>query len=315
MRKLTFVPHHPGVSLIVAPILGEIVSHLQQWNVRELVLLLRSDQSDGEQLGNVFQGLPTITKWMISEAYCDLMEDIYWGSFDGTPENIQRAVYNREIERMLDSHASTLQSFTYQCVMPFHPPTFARLKDEASSLRSLFFLHSVSIACGALFCEPTRWASADTLEELSFRRCEGVHSGYLAQSLAAGIFGCTLRRLEIVSCGQPGDDQSVPPPVNVQDFHLETLVVDHTEAWELRGLVTLRIDHAVLTRVSEWEIIELLDEDDRFPQLKTLTVEPPECSSGDGELEKACQLWGIGLLRTGIAFASCSCHERPTTSS
>lgn len=290
------------------PILLEIVSHLQQWNVQELVLLLRDDPLDDAELGRVFQGLPTVTKWTIGEAYCD-PEETYWEAFDGTPKDIQKGVYNRAIGRVVDSHASKIRSLTYQCVIPLHPPTFARLRDEAPSLRSLSFLHSISIGCSALLREPIRWASADALEELTFRRCEGVHSGYLAHSLAAGIFGCTLRRLELVSCGEMGDDRSVPPPANVQEFHLGTLVVDHSEAWELRGLVTLRVDHAVLTRVDWKEINELLDEDNRFTQLKTLTVEPLEKHEGDEGLVRRCLLRGIELLRTGIAFASCSCHE------
>ena len=308
MRKLTIIPQHPGDSAGVTPILLEIVSHLQQWNVQELVLLLRDDQLDDAGLGRVFQGLPTVTKWTICEAYCD-PEETYWEAFEGTPKDIQQGVYNRAIGRVVDSHASKIRSLTYQCVIPLHPPTFARLRDEAPSLRSLSFLHSISMGCSALLREPIRWASADALEELTFRRCEGVHSGYLAHSLAAGIFGCTLRRLELVSCGEMGDDRTVPPPANVQEFHLGTLVVDHSEAWELRGLVTLRVDHAVLTRVDWKEINELLDEDDRFTQLKTLNVEPLEKNEGDEGLVRRCLLRGIELLRTGIAFASCSCHE------
>lgn len=308
VRKLTIIPQHPCDFVVATPILLEIVSHLQQWNVQELVLLLRDDQLDDVELGRIFRSLPVVTKWTICEGYCD-PEDTYWGEFDGTPKDVEQGVYNRTIARMVDSHASQIRSLTYQCLIPLHPPTFARLRDEAPSLRSLSFLHSISIDCSALFREPIRWASADTLEELTFRRCEGVHSGYLAHNLAAGIFGCTLRRLEIVSCGEPGDDRTVPPPSNAQEFHLGTLVVDHSEAWELRGLVTLRIDHAVLTRVDWQEINELLDEDDRFPQLKTLAVEPLEKNEGDEGLVKRCLARRIELLRTGIAFASCSCHE------
>ena len=309
MRKLTIIPHYLGDSPVVAPVLREIVSHLQQWNVQELVVLVRDNHLDDIELGRVFQGLPKVTKWSISDAYCDA-EETYWGSFDGTPEDVQKGAYNRAIERVVDSHALRLRSFTYEHAIPFHPPTFARLRNEATSLRSLRFLHGVSIESGAFFREPIRWASADTLEELSFRRCEGVHSGHLAHNLVAGIFGCSLRRLEIVSCGRPADDRTVPPPSNVQDFHLETLVVDHSEAWELRGLVTLQIDHAVLTRVDWKEINELLDETDRFPQLKSLIVEPLEDNVNDEGLVRRCLLRRIELLRTGVAFASCSCHER-----
>jgi hypothetical protein len=101
----------------------------------------------------------------------------------------------------------------------------------------------------------------------------------------------------------------------VQVFRLETLVVDHSEAWVLRGLVTLRIEHAVLTRVKWREIIELLGEDDRFPQLKTLTVEPLEHNGVDEVLVKRCLQQGIELLRTGVAFGLCVCRQRPTSRS
>jgi hypothetical protein len=163
----------------------------------------------------------------------------------------------------------------------------------------------------ALFRQPIRWASAGTLEEMSLHSCTGVHSGHLAHSLAAGIFGQNLRRLEIVSCGAMRDDQTVAPPSNVQEFRLETLVVDHSAAWELRGLVTLQIEYAILTRVAWDDIVELLKEDDRFSQLKSLTVETLENNDSDEELVGLCHLRGIELLRTGMAFSSCMCHQRP----
>ena len=73
----------------------------------------------------------------------------------------------------------------------------------------------------------------------------------MLRNLAAGIFGCILRRLEIVYLE---GDQTLPPPSNAREFYRNTLVVGYPEeAWELRGLVTLRVDHAVLTGVGEWD--------------------------------------------------------------
>ena len=216
---------------------------------------------------------------------------------------------HRFLNHILDHHAQRLRTLILSSTNPIHETTFRKLRETTPQLRRFECTRAITIDTRAAFTEPQRWACADRLEHLYFRRC-GIHAATIARHLAMGVFG-KLRSLHMVMCGDGSDDSTEPVGTAWSIPPLERVEVEHFTNWEMDKLRTIHTKKVYVAR--DWtgrsQCVDAFGKDTTFPGAVELHVATTWGDERFEELRRSCAKRGlIKVERDHAPMASCLCH-------
>jgi hypothetical protein len=215
------------------------------------------------------------------------------------------------IQAILKVDTLHLETFAHIASLPLHLSTFTALRARAAHLRKVVFRTSIQSNLRATFNQPTQWASASRLEELTIRTCSGVNLASVAIHVANGVFG-RLKKLSVIRSGY--DDHvrfaAVNQPRPWTIGILERLDIDHADHSEVTALSTIHVQEVYATRVYTSALISALN-GGGWPGLRKLHTHPQ--GSGAGPLllalKGACDRRTIGLETDAKPYGNCDCHD------
>lgn len=273
-------------------------------NLRELKPgLYQTDTEQHTLLLDAVARLQNLEVVMVGEV--DYDEEDPLGAYD-----LVRGTFNhRFLNHVLDHHAQSLRTLVLYSMHPIHETTFRKLRDTTPQLRSFKCTRAITIETRAAFTEPQRWACADRLEFVYFRRC-GVHAATIARHLAMGVFG-KLHSLHMIMCGDELDDSMEPVGATWAIPPLESVEIEHFMDWEMDKLQTIHAKKVYATRV--WSAREIcigaFGKAATFPGAMELHVAKTWDDEKFEELRKSCAKRGLMKVeRDHAPMASCMCH-------
>jgi len=208
---------------------------------------------------------------------------------------------------------NTLTHVTIVSRLPLHTTVFFLLRDSAVALQSISLTNCIGLSIQNLFVQPVRWACASTLRSLSFHQCRGVHVGTLVRHIAAGLFGY-LEQLTLHGCGDPSDIPDIPSPYELRWTlpPIQTLELNHCDAWRVKACSMLHVDTLIMPRASADTFLHLFMDQNHlsFPGLREIRAPvnitetfPEHLFFGAPFLKNR----GITLVHENPTRVSCSC--------
>jgi hypothetical protein len=324
--------------------------------VRKLTLILKSSPgAEGRLPYQVIHDMPNIRSLVVIHAREDTaehigllnaigklphLEDVTLRELDFNPHfnrlplssvDVSQTFFHHLLQTILKVHAEQLHSLHLYTLLPLHPDTYTKIRDQASNLRSVTFTSNIHVTLQDLFVLPVPWASGRTgsLSQLTLHNCQGVHIGRFMQNLIGGVYGTHLTDVEMIACGADNDLPYVPPASTPVCVSVDRLKVHHIFAWEISAIPLIPIQDLSLTRMDPAAFAKLpiflrsgLPESDGTqvgflglkhirlrPRVSSVEAFPEGIKIAYEELIEICQRRGIQCSWDAEDRVECRCHD------